>query len=130
DRSRKVLDWGERNLQLNGLTVDRRDFIAGDVFEWLPRLLKKGERFDVVIADPPSFATGERSTFSAARDCPKLLRLVGPLVKQTLVACCNLSTVDVKTVERWVRDAGLRAVERLAAPPDFAQPAALKVVIA
>jgi 23S rRNA (cytosine1962-C5)-methyltransferase len=128
DRSRKVLDWGERNLQLNGFEPQRRDFIAGDVFEWLPRLAKKGERFDLVILDPPSFATAERSRFSAARDYPKLVQLAAPLVKETLVACCNLSSVDAKTVERWV--APLRAMETFGAPPDFAQPSALKVVIA
>ena len=62
DLSRKVLDWGERNVTLNGFAPERRDFIAGDCFEWLGRFAKKGERFGLVVVDPPSFsnAAGRR----------------------------------------------------------------------
>jgi 23S rRNA (cytosine1962-C5)-methyltransferase len=118
DRSRKVLEWGERNYALNGLAVERRDFIAGDAFEWLKRLKMKGERFDVVVLDPPSFATAERSRFSAAKDYPKLLRETAELGER-VVACCNLADAPL---ERWVRDAGLRAEAKL--------PGTLPVVVA
>ena len=53
DTSRRVLDWGEENARLNGQPVDRYDYVAGDVFDWLGRLAKKGQAFDVVISDPP-----------------------------------------------------------------------------
>src|SRR5207248_9319272 len=52
DISRRVLDWGAENAELNGQAVSRRDYIAGDVFEWLDRFAKKGEVFDLVILDP------------------------------------------------------------------------------
>jgi len=93
DASRRVLDWGEDNHRLNGLAVDRRDFVAGDVFEWLKRLGKKGECFDLVILDPPSFATTRTSRFSAARDYPELVAQAAGLLAPggTLLACCNLS---------------------------------------
>jgi 23S rRNA (cytosine1962-C5)-methyltransferase len=129
DRSRKVLDWGERNYALNGLAVDRYDFVAGDAFEWIPRLAKKGERFDVVVLDPPSFATAKRSRFSAQRDYAELVRSVEPLVGETLVACCNLAAVDARTVRGWVAQS-MEVVEELGAGEDFTQPSALKVVVA
>ena len=42
DLSRKYLDWGRRNFQLNGLDPAQHDFIYGDAFDWLRRLAKKG----------------------------------------------------------------------------------------
>lgn len=123
DRSRKVLDWGERNHALNGFSVERRDFLAGDAFEWIPRLVRKGEQFDLVVLDPPSFATAERSRFSAAKDYAGLVRQVAPLVRQTLLACCNLESVDAKTVRGWVGQS-LEVIEQLPAP------GALKVFVA
>ena len=123
DRSRKVLDWGERNHLLNGLRVERRDFLAGDAFEWVPRLAKKGEAFDLVVLDPPSFATSAKSRFSAARDYAGLVRQVASLVRGRLLACCNLEAVDAKTVRGWVGQS-MRVVEQLPAP------GALKVFVA
>jgi 23S rRNA (cytosine1962-C5)-methyltransferase len=113
DRSRKVLDWGERNYALNALKPNRRDFISGDAFEWLKRLKKKGERFDLVVLDPPSFATAERSRFSAATDYPKLLRDAAAL-GGTVLACCNLEDAPM---DRWIAQIGLRALERVSARP-------------
>lgn len=56
DLSKRSLDWGRRNYELNGLRSDTHDFIYGDVFEWLRRFQRKGRRFDVVILDPPTFS--------------------------------------------------------------------------
>jgi 23S rRNA (cytosine1962-C5)-methyltransferase len=113
DSSRKVLDWGERNYALNGLTAERRDFISGDAFEWLARFEKKAERFDLVVLDPPSFATAGKSRFSAAKDYPKLLRSASALAG-TVLACCNLDDAPMK---RWIRDCGLRVVKQVSSLP-------------
>jgi len=117
DLSRKVLDWGEANYALNGLTIDKRDFVAGDTFEWIKRFEKKGERFELVVLDPPSFATSGRTRFSAAKDYPKLLAQAAQL-GDVVLACCNL--VDAPR-EKWVREAGLTVRQKL--------PGALNAVI-
>jgi 23S rRNA (cytosine1962-C5)-methyltransferase len=58
DLSRKSLDRGRQNLALNDLTEDGHRFIAGDVLEMLPKMAHKGERFDAIILDPPTFSFG------------------------------------------------------------------------
>ena len=142
DLSRRVLGWGEDNLRLNGGQPQRRDYIAGDVFDWLRRFAKKGERFDVVVLDPPSFSTSEGRAFSAKRDYFKLVAAASPLVaaRGMLVACCNLEDLRAESFEAQVRR-GLeqsgrrgRIVERLGpsridfpAHPD--EPPALKVAV-
>ncbi|HEX8435593.1 class I SAM-dependent rRNA methyltransferase [Archangium sp.] len=140
DASRRVLDWGEENARLNGQPVDRYDYVAGDVFEWLGRLAKKGERFDVVVADPPSFATTRTSRFSAARDYAHLAEAAARVVAPggRLVACCNLATLALRRFEAMVTEgvsrAGRKGRGSLSlgpSPVDFPatpeHPAALKV---
>src|SRR5512138_3555247 len=55
DVSRHYLDWGRANAELNGFATVPTDFVKGDVFDWLKRFSKRGQKFDVVILDPPSY---------------------------------------------------------------------------
>ena len=56
DLSKKYLTRGRKNFALNNLpTLDHR-FIADDVRSVLPRLGRRGERFDAIILDPPTFS--------------------------------------------------------------------------
>lgn len=135
DVSRKVLEWGEANLARNGLAPERFDFITGDSFEWLARLAKKGEAFDLVVLDPPGFATTKRSRFTAARDYHKLVaaaeRVVAP--GGLLLSMCNVEALTGEAFEAQLsRGLGARRSRRVAAfgasAVDFQQPSALKCV--
>ena len=56
DLSKKSLTRGRENFVLNNLsTVDHR-FIADDVRSVLPSLARRGEKFDAIILDPPTFS--------------------------------------------------------------------------
>ncbi|MBA3832116.1 MAG: class I SAM-dependent methyltransferase [Chthoniobacterales bacterium] len=56
DLSRKSLERGRDNLLLNDVASDQHRFIADDVLRVLPRLARKGETFDCIILDPPTFS--------------------------------------------------------------------------
>ena len=56
DLSRKSLNRGRDNFVLNRLATDRHRLLADDVFAVLPRLARKGVRFDAIILDPPTFS--------------------------------------------------------------------------
>src|SRR5216110_1291249 len=74
DVSKKYLARGRENFALNNLpTMDHR-FIADDVRAVLPRLARRGEKFDVIILDPPTFSRlpGAKA-FHAEEDFEKLL---------------------------------------------------------
>lgn len=117
DASRKVLDWGEHNALLNGLPVDRHDYIAGDAFDWLRRFAKKHEQFDLIVADPPGFATTKASRFSAANDYWKLAqgceKVLSP--RGMLLAICNVENLTQADFESHLRRGapGLKIIERL-----------------
>lgn len=74
DVSKKYLARGRENLALNNLpTIDHR-FIADDVRAVLPRLARRGEKFDAIILDPPTFSRSPGAkTFQVEGDFEKLL---------------------------------------------------------
>lgn len=104
DLSRRSLDWGAENSRLNGQPVAREDYLPGEVFHWLARLEKKAQRFEMVILDPPSFATAKQRAFSAARDWASLIeRACGVLQPGgVLVACSNQLSLPQPRFERMV----------------------------
>ena len=59
DSSREAVAQLERNAALNGVE-DRVEARGGDVLEVLAALREGGERFDVVVADPPAFIKRRR----------------------------------------------------------------------
>ena len=58
DASDLAVRQAQENAELNGLS-DRVKFISRDVFELLPELEKQGEKYDVVILDPPALPNPE-----------------------------------------------------------------------
>ena len=132
DATRKVLDWGERNLALNGLSADRYDFISGDTFDWLGRLAKKGETFDLVILDPPGFATTKESRFTAERDYHRLVAAAEQVIapRGLLLAMCNVEQSARAFEAQIVCGLGGRAARETnrfgASEVDFRQPSALR----
>jgi 23S rRNA (cytosine1962-C5)-methyltransferase len=135
DLSRKVLDWGEHNFTLNGFAADRRDFIAGDCFDWLARFAKKREQFDLVVIDPPSFSNTAGRRFRAEANYGELVGAASRVVGAggALLCCCNLESMGASRLEDQVRvGLGPRTFQTLAAfgasATDFAQPSALKVL--
>lgn len=62
-------DWLElarRNAELNGVS-DKTRFIAEDAFTALKNFHDSGEKFDIVIVDPPSFLRAKRNVVTAAK---------------------------------------------------------------
>ncbi len=79
DLSKSALQRSRENYALNGLPVDERDFVQGDVKEWLKILRKKGECFSLVIYDPPTFSRHQKRTFSVKRDYPMHLSVISEI---------------------------------------------------
>jgi len=84
DLNEKWLNRVEPQLKANGISFDdKHDCIYGDCFEWLEKLAKRGEKFDIVILDPPSSSVGKKKRrWSVKNDMDELVALAAPLVKQ------------------------------------------------
>ena len=74
DLSKKSLNRGRQNFMLNRLATDGHRFLADDVLSVLPRLARKGERFDAIILDPPTFSRSRTGrAWQVEHDFEKLL---------------------------------------------------------
>jgi 23S rRNA (cytosine1962-C5)-methyltransferase len=128
DVAKAALERGRRNYALSGFSGAEHAFLARDVLDALPRLARKPERFDVVVLDPPSYASTRTGRFSVERDYPELARLALNLVSEggMLLACTNhhgLSEHDlVQSIEAGARGAGRRIQALELASPPFDHP--------
>ncbi len=66
DASELAVEQARRNAALNGLS-DIVQFACADVFDKLPELEDAGEKFDVVILDPPAFTKSRNSVKKAVK---------------------------------------------------------------
>jgi 23S rRNA (cytosine1962-C5)-methyltransferase len=74
DLSKKYLARGRENFALNNLPTAEHRFIADDVRSVLARLARRGERFDAIILDPPTFSRAPgRKPFQVEHDFAHLL---------------------------------------------------------
>lgn len=113
DASRAYLAWGTENYASNGLTAEPRDFVYGDTFDWLGRFARRGERFDVVIVDPPSFGSTRAGPFSVERDYERLVAAAARVTAPAgiLVAATNHRGVPATRFDAFV-DRGLETARR------------------
>lgn len=120
DVSRPYLDWGKHNAELNGLSVSDRDYIFGDVFDWLNRFARSRTKFDLVILDPPSFATTKKSRFSVSHDYAGLVKQAAAVTGPggCILACTNAAELPAASFSAGLR-AGLAG--RTARLEDFGQ---------
>ncbi len=72
DIAAPAIEAASRNVAHNALPPDRHEGVAADVFEFLEAAKAKGRRWDLVIADPPSFASSRAELFGALRAYKKL----------------------------------------------------------
>jgi len=51
----------QRSFRANGVDPTAHPFVSADVFAFLDQARARGDRFDLIISDPPSFAPSERA---------------------------------------------------------------------
>ncbi len=124
DSSAKAIELARRNAQLNGAANIR--FEVGEAFEVLPSLAAAGERFGLVILDPPKFARTRTARHEALRAYHWLNRMGMELTEPsgTLVTCsCSgvISREDLRDFLTGAAQQARRAVqvlEQRGASPD------------
>lgn len=94
DSSIEALEQAEANVALNGWQRPQDEYLAGDVFEVLRHFRDEGERFDVIILDPPKFAKSQKDVNGACRGYKDLnwlaLRLLNPEGLLATFSCSGL----------------------------------------
>jgi 23S rRNA (cytosine1962-C5)-methyltransferase len=127
DLSKRSLARGRENFALNNLpTMDHR-FIVDDVSSVLPRLARRGEKFDTIILDPPTFSSSPGGkTFQVQHDFEVSLVNALSLAERDghiLVStnCSSLGEHALEVMARYCLKAARRAatIHRPLPLPDF-----------
>lgn len=58
DGSKLAIEWAKRNQKLSGLSADSIRWILDDAILFLKREVKRGNKYDAIIMDPPAFGRG------------------------------------------------------------------------
>lgn len=106
DLSKKSLERGRENFGLNGLPTADHRFIRDDVASVLPRLARRGEKFDMIILDPPTFSRSHRGkTFHVESDFEQLLSHALELIARdgSILLSTNCSNLHEKGLEVMAR---------------------------
>lgn len=114
DASELAVRQATENAALNGLS-DSVKFICEDVFELLPELERKGEKFDVVILDPPAFTKSRSSIKNAVKGYREINLRGMKLVKDGgFLATCSCSHfMDPELFTRTIAEAAKNVHKRL-----------------
>ena len=110
DSSLPALKQAQRNLELNGFTENFQN-LCGDVFQLLRDLDAKGEKFDMVILDPPKLIPGKSAMIKGCRAYQDLARLGFKLLNRGGVMA-NFScsgAMDMPLFQKITADAAIEA---------------------
>ncbi len=81
DSSRGMVDWAKENVKSSKLDDKPIRYIVDDVVKFVEREIRRGNKYDVIIMDPPSFGRGsnkeiwniETDLFNLVKLCTELL---------------------------------------------------------
>jgi 23S rRNA (cytosine1962-C5)-methyltransferase len=113
DIARPAIETARRNFELNHLPMDRAGFHALDAFAFLTAAIERGDRWDIVISDPPSFAP-RKDAVPAARQAYRRLHKLASAVTAPGGLLCASSCSSHFTKDDFLAslDAGARAAGR------------------
>ena len=125
DLNREFLNIAKESYTLNGIPIQKGDFISRDFFEQVGNMKRENTRFDCVIIDPPFYSTTSKGKVDQVHDSERLINKVRPLINDggILIAINNALYVSgqeyIQILEELCRDGYLKIKELIPVPEDF-----------
>lgn len=109
DAARNIVAWARHNAELSGLASAPIHWIVEDAAKFVKREIRRGNRYDAVILDPPSYGHGARGeVWRLANDLPHLLELCGELTagrRQFILMTCHTPDFGPSRLRRMMVEA-------------------------
>lgn len=81
DASRGMIDWAKENVKSNNLEDRNIRFLVDDVVKFVKREIRRGNKYDIILMDPPSFGRGaNKEVWSIEKDLFNLVELCTELL--------------------------------------------------
>ncbi|TDQ76430.1 class I SAM-dependent rRNA methyltransferase [Sphingobacterium yanglingense] len=124
DSSALAIDTLKENVRYNGFDETKHVAVQSDVNKYLRQLGEQGEKFDVIVLDPPKYAPS-RSTLEKASRAYKDLNRRGLMLLESggLLATFSCSgAMDIETFKQVLAWAALDAGKEIQFIRQFSQP--------
>lgn len=109
DAAKNIVAWARRNAALSGLADAPIRWIVEDAMKFAKRELKRGNRYDAVVLDPPSYGHGPHGeVWRLSQHLPRLLALCAELTlgrPAFMLMTCHTPGYDADRLEEMIRDA-------------------------
>lgn len=109
DASKKAITWANRNQSLSGLDDAPIRWICDDALKFLNREVRRGNRYDGIIVDPPKYGRGNKGeVWRLFEDIPELLSLCRALLSDDplfLVATVYAIRMSSRSLHNGVAEA-------------------------
>ena len=130
DVAAKAHARARRNFAASGFDPEKPEHIVGDAFKVLARFVERRRTFDLVVLDPPAFASAAArggKPWSAVRDFSELVTASLEVLAAggLLIAASSTHKMTAAEFELALADGGMHAgtrlqiVDRRSLPPDF-----------
>lgn len=127
DLASRSLEKTTENFTINNIDHEGHNIVVEDIFLYFKRAKKEELKFDVVILDPPSFATSKDNRFSAAKDYKDLVKSAIDITedKGVIVASTNCATFNMTKFKKFIDQAfneshkNYQILEEHTLPEDF-----------
>jgi len=80
DGAKSAISWAKRNAELSGLADANLRWICDDVMKFMEREMRRGNKYDAIILDPPAFGRGGGQIWKIEKDLPRLMGAVKELL--------------------------------------------------
>lgn len=108
DAAKNIVDWARRNAELSGLADAPIRWICEDAWKFVKREIKRGNRYDAVILDPPSYGHGPKGeVWQLAKHLPMLLEQCVELVAgkcQFLLLTCHTPGYEAEQLSDMLKE--------------------------
>ena len=97
DSSKGINDWAKENVKSSGFENRPVRFLVDDVKKFVQREIRRGNKYDAIIMDPPSYGRGSNNeVWSIEKDLDGLLKCCKEILNDNfLFVCVNTYTANL-----------------------------------
>ncbi len=123
DMSATYSKWCEDNLRSNGFVGFQYPCIAEDAWKHIRRAVKEGEKFDLIVFDPPSFSNSRKMEhdFDVQRDHVRWVRMLNRLLTRDGILLFSTNLGTFRMDKRSIRGYDVQEITSEVAAPGFSK---------